>query len=142
LQCRFNGVSLVNILILAEGGETFTQRFPWVMDFVALALGLGLIGVMVFWARGAKGIADGFLIRVDEEKITFSGQFPRGMEGMVEEFLLNDVAVTGAYQVRGVWEGEGLNRRLVVVVRGENARPMEQRIRNYLKLNIKPPRNA
>ena len=120
--------------------ETFLERFPWFMDFLALVLGAGLIAIMVFWARGAKAILDGFLIRVDEEDISFSGDFPAGMQRMVEDFLRNDVAVKGAYQVRGVWEGDGVNRRLVVVVRGENARPMEQRIRNFLKMNIKPPR--
>ena len=129
------------LLQAAENAETFTQRFPWFMDFVALMLGLGLIAIMVFWARGGKGIGDGFLIRVEGEEIRFSGQFPAGMRGMVEAFLRDDVAAEGAYQVRGVWEGDGVNRRLVVVVRGENARPMEQRIRNFLKMNIKPPRN-
>lgn len=120
--------------------ETFTERFPWVMDFVALVLGLGLIALMVFWARGGGGIMEGFVIEVEGQKVSFRGKFPPEMRGTVEGFLRNDVEVEGKYQVRGVWEGEGPHRRLVVVVRGENARPMEQRIRNFLKLNLKPPR--
>jgi hypothetical protein len=71
---------------------------------------------------------------VDEEDVTFKGQFPGKMQGLVSEFLRNDVRVPGSYEIRGHWEGE----RLVVEVKG--AQGMEQRIRNFLKLNLKKPR--
>ncbi len=117
------------------------MRFAWLTDVLWLFLGLGLVAIMVWWARGARGSVNGFVIQVDGEDVRFSGKFPPGMQGTVADFLRDDVGIQGAYQIRGVWEGDGPTRRLVVVVRGAQARPMEQRIRNFLKLNIKPPRN-
>jgi len=128
--------------MIAEGvrGESLTDMFPWLQDFVLLFLGLGLIGVMVYLAR-FRGSVTGFVIRVDEEGVTFSGQFPPGMQGTVTDFLREDCRIEGAYQIRGHWE----DRVLIVVVvgvRGGEAKGMEQQIRNFLKLNLKPPRGS
>jgi hypothetical protein len=116
------------------------DKFPWLPDFLALAAGLGLIAFMVYWARGAGKVGRGFVIRVDPEEVSFSGDFPPGMQGMVTDFLRNDIDVGGTYEVRGYWDRESTPARLVVAVKGEEARVFEQRIRNFLKLNLKPPR--
>jgi hypothetical protein len=100
-------------------------------------LAAGLVAMIVWFVRSAREIR-GFVIHVDEEDITFTGKFPPQMQALVIQFLRNDVGVPGAYEVRGRWE----DRVLVVEVTADQARPMEQRIRNFLKLNLKPPRNA
>jgi hypothetical protein len=116
------------------------DKFPWLPDFLALLAGLGLIGFMVYWARGTGKGSRGFVIFVDGEEIAFSGSFPEGMQGVVTDFLRNDVGAAGAYQIRGHWDTGMVPPMLVVVVKGEEARGYEQRIRNYLKINLKPPR--
>ena len=119
--------------MLMLGKESFWGRFPWLGDFVWAILAIGLICWMVYLLRpGGAGVAD-FSIEVEGEEVRFKGRFPAGMEGMVEDFLVNDCRVEGAYEVIGKWD-EG---RLMVSVRGENAKLQEQRIRNFLKLNVK-----
>jgi len=115
-------------------GETVFDKFPWAWDLGVFLAGFGLIAVMV-WFVMARPAGRGFVIHVDEEDITFTGKFPAQLQGMVIEFLRRDVGLAGAYEIRGHWE-EGM---LVVVVTGEQARGMEQRIRNFLKLNLKGP---
>ena len=99
-----------------------------------------MIMFMIYWARGARPVDNGFVIRVQAGRVHFSGKFPPHMQAMVAEFLRNDVEADGPYQIRGHWEEDGANRRLIVVVSGADAQPMEQRIRNFLKLNLKPQR--
>ena len=120
------------MLCIADEVSLFS-RFPWLGDFIWAIMAVALICLMVYLMRtGGAGVAD-FSIEVDGEEVRFRGRFPAGMEGIVSDFLINDCQVPGAYEVIGKWE-EG---RLAVSVRGENARPVEQRIRNFLKLNIK-----
>jgi hypothetical protein len=113
--------------------ESLFDKYPWAWDFMLFMLAAGLVGVMVWFVRSVRETR-GFVIHVDEEDITFTGKFPPQMQALVIQFLREDVAVGGAYEVRGRWE----DRVLVVEVAGDQARPMEQRIRNFLKLNLKP----
>lgn len=98
---------------------------------------LGLVAVMVWFVRGTK-VGSGFVIQVDEADVRFRGQFPAGSQVTVIDFLRNDVALPGSYEIRGQWDGQ----LLVIVVKGEHARAVEQRIRNFLKMTIKPPGRA
>src|ERR1035437_2709261 len=124
---------MTNVLVMMIAEDAWWSRFPWLGDFVWTILAVALICLMVYLMRpGGMGVAD-FSIEVDGEEVLFKGKFPAGMEAMVEEFLMNDCRVEGAYEVVGKWE-EG---RLAISVRGENARPVEQRIRNFLKMNVK-----
>jgi hypothetical protein len=95
-----------------------------------------LIALMIRYARGGTAPMNGFVIRVNGNDITFTGQFPPNAETLVTEFLQNDIAIPAPYEIRGTWE----DRLLIVVVKGDAARPMEQRIRNFMKLNLKKPR--
>ncbi len=114
--------------------ESLFTRYPWAWNLVLFLLTLGLVAIMVWFARAGR-TGNGFVIRVDEDDITFTGNFPPKMQATVSEFLRHDVALPGAYEIRAHWH----DRMLVVVVKGEHALPMEQRIRNFLKLNLKPP---
>ena len=115
------------------GGESLYDKYPWAWDMLLFFLAVGLVAVMIWFAKSARP-ARGFVIHVDEDDITFTGQFPTKMQALVIQFLRNDVALPGGYEVRGHWE----DRLLVVVVIGDQAQPMEQRIRNFLKLHLKP----
>jgi hypothetical protein len=121
-------------LLAAQPG--FLDAYPGVWQLMILAAAGVLIAIMVRYWRGPSATLDGFVIRVDGDDVSFRGQFPPQMEAIVTDFLRNDVAVTDPYEIRGRWE----ERILVVIVNGDAARPMEQRIRNFLKLNIKKPR--
>ncbi len=46
----------------------------------------------------------------------------------------------GPAQIRGRWDTTLTPPLLAVVVKGDSAQALEQRIRNFLKLNVKPPR--
>lgn len=121
-----------------ERVDGWTDKYPWLGDFVWTVLGVGLLCLLVYFFRpGVAGTeAADFSIEVEGQEVTFKGRFPAGLEAMVEEFLVNDCRIEGAYEVMGKWE-EG---RLAVSVRGANAKPLEQRIRNFLKLNVKSAR--
>ena len=125
------------LIIIAQesGAESFFDKFPWAWDFMLFLLTVALVGVMIWFVKSTR-VPRGFVIHVDEEDITFTGQFPPHMQATVIEFLRHDVALPGTYEIRGYWE----DRLLVVAVKGDDARPVEQRIRNFLKLNLKPPR--
>ena len=114
-------------------GESLFDQYPWLHDLLVFFAILALLGVIAWFVKG-KSAGNGFVIHVDENDISFTGNFPPKMQSSVIEFLRHDVALPGSYQVRGHWEG----RMLVVVVKGDQARLMEQRIRNFLKLNLKP----
>jgi hypothetical protein len=116
------------------GADSLFDEYPWAWDMLLFFLAAGLVAVMIWFAKSAR-TARGFVIHVDEDDITFTGQFPVKMQALVIQFLRNDVAIPGRYDIRGHWD----DRVLVVVVIGDQARPMEQRIRNFLKLNLKPP---
>jgi hypothetical protein len=116
--------------------DSLLDRFPWIPDFAALFAGLGLILLLYYFFRPSRS-ASGFTIIADEEDITFNGDFPPYMQSTVIDFLRNDCRIPGSYLVRGHWEGN----RLIVVVRGGQAEAVEQQIRNFLKLNLKPPRS-
>jgi len=122
-------------MVAFVGEYTWWDQIPYLGDFILLMLGFALIAVMIWFVKGTRGV-QGFVIHVDEADITFSGQFPPAMQAVVIEFLRQDVALEGAYEGRGRWEGE----MLIVAVKGEHARTMEQRIRNFLKLNLKAAR--
>jgi hypothetical protein len=118
------------------GQEEGQAQVPhWIRELVAAVLALVMIAVMVYLMRPVRGRAGGadFRILVDGPEVQFRGNFPAHLEGMVEDFLLEDCRIEGPYEVRGRWE-EG---RLVVQVEGTAAAPLEQRIRNFLKLNVK-----
>jgi hypothetical protein len=114
---------------------SWTDDYPWLKDFVVTILAVGLLCLLIYLFRpgGAGGWSADFTIEVDGADVTFKGRFPAGQEGLVEDFLVNDCKIEGAYRVTGKWD----ESRLVVNVSGENATPLEQRIRNFLKLNVK-----
>lgn len=115
-------------------GQSWTewiQLFPWAD--IGWALGaLTLIALMVYLLRPG-GSAD-FTITVDGEAILFSGRIQNAARASIEEFLLNDIALLDAYTIRGKWDG-----RVLVVSVTAAGKPQEQRIRNFLKLHLKPP---
>ena len=115
---------------------SFLDAYPGVWQLLVIAGAGVLVALMVRYWRGAAASIDGFIIRVQGDEVSFGGQFPPQMEPMVAAFLREDVGITDTYEIRGRWE----ERILVVVVKGDAARPMEQRIRNFLKLNIKKPK--
>jgi hypothetical protein len=113
--------------------ESLTDQYPWLRDFVAAVLGVGMICFLVYLFRPAVAGGADFSIVVEGDDVQFKGRFPAEARGLVEDFLLNDCRIAGPYEITGKWD-EG---RLAVAVRGENARPLEQRIRNFIKLNVK-----
>jgi hypothetical protein len=122
--------------VMVVGQEVQQTEIPhWVRELIAAILVLVMVAVMVYLMRPGKGATGGadFRIIVDGPEVEFRGSFPSHLEGMVEDFLLEDCRIEGRYEVRGKWE-EG---RLVVQVQGDAAAPLEQRIRNFLKLNVK-----
>ena len=117
------------------------EDFPWKSMAVTL-LSVGMVVLLVYLLRptGNEVGKKSFVIRVDEEDVTFSGNFPAGMEQTVAEFLREDVGVPGSYEVRGHWDVEESGaKRLIVTTKGENVKGMEQRIRNFLKMSLKGP---
>jgi hypothetical protein len=112
--------------------ESWLIQFPWLPDLGWAVAALVMIAIMVYFLRPA-GDSD-FTIHVDGDAVTFRGRIPTGARPDIEHFLLNDLQVQGAYTVRGKWD----SRVLVVTVIGA-ARIYEQRIRNFLKLQLKPP---
>jgi hypothetical protein len=129
-----NCATVISAVLGQVREDSWWDKFPGLWDLVILLTALGLVALMVWFVTGAK-TSRGFIIRVDETDVHFSGQFPPQAQNMVINFLRNDVALPGSYEIRGQWEGQ----LLVVVVKGEHARAVEQRIRNFLKLNLKPP---
>jgi hypothetical protein len=122
------------MLVMAqESGPTEVPH--WIRELIAAILVLVMVAVMVYLMRPAKSGSGGsdFRILVDGPDVQFRSNFPSHLEGMIEDFLLEDCRIEGPYEVRGKWE-EG---RLVVHVHGTSAAPLEQRIRNFLKLNVK-----
>jgi hypothetical protein len=119
----------------ATNPGSLTDQYPWLKDFIAAILALGMICLLIYFFRAAGPAGVDFSIEVDGEDVSFKGRFPTEARGLVEEFLVNDCRVPGAYEVTGKWD-EG---RLAVSVRGDNAKPVEQRIRNFLKLHVKRP---
>ena len=128
--------SLAGCAQLLAAQPTFLDTYPGVWQLLIIAGAGILIAIMIRYWRGGTAVIDGFVIRVNGDDVSFRGQFPPQMEAMVADFLREDVAIGAPYEIRGRWE----ERILVVVVQGEAARPMEQRIRNFLKLNIKKPK--
>ena len=118
----------------ADGrGGSILEELYGLKDLFILLLAFGLVGLMI-WLMKSHNTVKGFVIRVTDQGVNFTGQFPQGMQMEVIEFLRNDVAVEVEYEIRGRWD----EQLLVVVVKGA-AEPMEQRIRNYLKLTLKRP---
>ena len=116
------------------------EAFPW-KDMVVTFLAVGMVVLLVYLLKPVGEVGKkSFVIRVDEEDVTFQGNFPEGMEQMVADFLREDVAVPGSYEVRGHWDVEESGaKRLIVTTKGEQVKGMEQRIRNFLKMNLKRP---
>ena len=131
---RFSPTFLARLAAADDFPQSLFDQFPWLQNLLLFFATLALIALIVWFVKG-KSPGRGFLIHVDEHDITFTGLFPPQMQAAVIEFLRYDVALPGEYQIRGHWE----DRILIVVVQGDHARPMEQRIRNFLKLNLKPP---
>jgi hypothetical protein len=124
----------MSAILMAIERDSWWDKFPGLWDLMLLLAAIGLIAVMVWFVKGSK-TERGFIIRVDEADVHFTGQFPPHAQNLVIDFLRNDVALPGSYEIRGHWEAQ----LLVVVVKGAQAQPVEQRIRNFLKLNLKPP---
>ncbi len=96
--------------------DSILDEFPWLSDFVALFLGLGIVAFLIYLFR-PHGVGTGFRVLVDDEDITFTGDFPMHMQQTVIDFLRNDCQIPGSYRIRGHWE----ERMLIVVVQGEQA---------------------
>ena len=116
------------------------EDFPW-KDFGMVMVSVGMVVLLVYLLKPVGEVGKkSFVIRVDEEDVTFQGNFPGGMEQTVAEFLRNDVGTPGSYEVRGHWdEDENGSKRLIVTTKGEQVKGVEQRIRNFLKMNLKGP---
>jgi hypothetical protein len=127
----------VHTLVIAS----ILDAYPWKDIFLTL-LTVAIIVFFVYLMRPMNTAGkSSFTIFVDEDDITFQGNFPDHMQQTVVDFLRNDCDIPGAYQVKGHWDLEDSGaRRLIVTTKGDSARPFEQRIRNFLKLNLKPPR--
>lgn len=106
--------------------------FPWLPDLGWALAAFGLVILMVYLLR--PGGSSDFVITVDDEDVDFRGDIPQHARPDLREFFLNDIPVGEEYIVRGKWDG----RVLSITVTGP-ARPYEQRIRNFLKLQLKPP---
>jgi len=112
------------------------EQLPGIESLLILAAAAVLIGLMYRFAKGSPAISNGFVVKVNGEDVSFSGQFPAQLQISVRNFLVNDVAAPTPYEVHGRWD----DRILVVVVKGHDAKVIEQRIRNFMKLNIKRPK--
>jgi hypothetical protein len=121
-------------LLLAQQ-DFWLDKFPGLRELLLLLAAIGLLALMVWFIRGSQ-TANGFVIHVDEADIHFRGQFPPQAQTAVIDFLRHDIALPGTYEIRGRWDGQ----LLAIIVKGDQARPHEQRIRNFLKINLKPPR--
>lgn len=121
--------------IIAQADASVLDQFAWAKSLIIPVLAFGMVVLLIYLVRptGKGGGRTGFTISVDGPEVVFKGRLPEHLEGMVEEFLVEDCRIQGAYEVRGVWE-ENL---LLISVRGEAAKPYEQRIRNFLKLHVK-----
>jgi hypothetical protein len=125
---------MLHAMVMMLADESFLDRFPWASDLGWALLAVGMVSLLVYLLRPAgPGVAD-FSIEVDAEEVRFKGRFPAASEAIVENFLRDDCRIEGSYEIIGKWEEGG---RLAVTVRGEQAQWAEQRIRNFLKLNIK-----
>ena len=127
-------------MVLAQeetAGRTPFQRFPWLHELLITLIALGMLALLIYFLRPAKGRAgtSDFRIAVDGPEVQFKGRFPPNLQMLVEQFLLEDCRIPGRYEVHGTWE----QGRLAVAVIGDQARMQEQRIRNFLKLHVKSP---
>ncbi|HVX86790.1 MAG TPA: hypothetical protein VH253_18555 [Phycisphaerae bacterium] len=112
--------------------DTLLEQFPWLPD-LGWALGaLALVCLAVYVLR--PGIGGDFAIHVDGADVLFSGKIPAAARSAIEDFLTQDVAIPAAYTIRGKWDG-----RVLAITVSPPAKPVEQRIRNFLKLTLKPP---
>ena len=114
--------------------------FPW-KDMTVTLLAVGMVVLLVYWLRPVNEVGKrSFVIRVDEDDVTFHGNFPAGIEQTVVDFLREDCGVHGSYEVRGHWDVEESGaKRLIVTTKGDQVKAVEQRIRNFLKMNLKGP---
>ncbi len=112
--------------------DTLLEQFPWLPD-LGWALGaLALVCLAVYLLRPGGG--GDISIHVDGADVIFSGRIPAAVRSAIEDFLTQDVAIPAAYTIRGKWDG-----RVLAITVSPAAKPMEQRIRNFLKLTLKPP---
>lgn len=112
--------------------DTLLEQFPWLPD-LGWALGaLALVCLAVYLLRPTAG--GDFAIYVDGPEVTFTGRIAAGPRAAIEDFLTEDVAIAGPYTIRGKWDG----RVLAITVSGPG-KFAEQRIRNFLKVTLKPP---
>jgi hypothetical protein len=112
--------------------DSLLTQFPWLPDLGWALAALLLVSLMVYLLR--PGATSDFAIHVDGDTVHFTGRIPDNAQNTIEEFLLNDVALQGAYSIRGKWDG-----RVLAITVTAAAKPAEQRIRNFLKLHLKPP---
>lgn len=129
---RIGGTAL---LAQEESGPTLFQRYAWLHELLITVIAVGMLAVLIYLLRPAKGeawLAD-FRIIVDGPEVEFKGRFPPNLHMLVEQFLVEDCEIPDRYEVRGTWE----DGRLVVAVVGDQAKVQEQRIRNFLKLHVK-----
>jgi hypothetical protein len=129
------------VLPVVADFSSLVSGYPW-KDIFLVLITVGMIVALVYFFRPVNTAGKhSFTIFVDEDDITFDGNFPPHMQETVAAFLRNDCGIEGAYQVKGHWDfEENGTKRLIVTTKGDAAKPLEQRIRNFLKLNLKPPR--
>ena len=84
--------------------DSWWDLFPGLWDLSIMLGALGLVAVMVWFVKGAKA-GSGFVIHVDEADVRFKGLFPPQSQGMVIDFLRNDVALAGQLRNPGAVGG-------------------------------------
>jgi hypothetical protein len=82
----------------------------------------------------AAGRGRGFFDSCGWGGCDFFGENSGGRAERDRGFSDADVAIPAAYTIRGKWDG-----RVLAITVSPAAKPMEQRIRNFLKLTLKPP---
>src|SRR5205814_6146077 len=99
-----SGMFHVIALLAQMEQDSWWDKFPGLWNLMILLVTLGLVALIAWFVKGTPA-GRGFVIRVDESDVHFSGMFPAGAQGLVIQFLRNDLALPGSYEVRGRWEG-------------------------------------
>jgi hypothetical protein len=111
--------------------DAYASGYSDYYTFAAVAAGLALLGWLGYSAWRNK---DDFRITVRNGEVYFRGRFPRHQQAAIASFLLDDVAPASTIRVLGNW---GPYRVLRIAVRGRISVGDAQRIRNFLKMNVR-----